>query len=134
MKKESPAVRSNPTQLTPDQLQRRRAYQRKWRDKNRQKWNKQCNERLRLLRLLVINGYGGRCACCKETEIKFLAIDHKYNGRGNPAKRHTNKKSMYKWILRNNFPDELQLLCHNCNLSKGSYGACPHTDFQKSAA
>jgi len=105
-----------------------RDYERKWRQKNKVHCNKLYRERILRLRMRVINGYGGKCACCGETEIKFLSIDHKFNGKGNPAKRHPNSRAMYWYILREKFPDNMQILCHNCNFSKGAYGKCPHED------
>ena len=32
------------------------------------------------------------------------------------------------WAIKHNFPDELRLLCHNCNFSLGAYGYCPHSN------
>jgi hypothetical protein len=29
-------------------------------------------------------------------------------------------------LIKNNFPDGFQVLCHNCNMSIGLYGYCPH--------
>lgn len=75
------------------------------------------------LRRIVLGHYGAFCRCCGEKEDKFLCIDHKDNGRGNPAKRNPNPML---WIIQNNFPPYFQVLCHNCNLAKGFYGKCPH--------
>ena len=77
----------------------------------------------------VINAYGGKCVCCGESRIEFLAIDHK-NGNGNKMRKSgvhpKTGKEFYVWLIKHNFPDVFQLLCHNCNSAKGSYGACPH--------
>jgi len=78
------------------------------------------------LRSRVIQAYGSKCRCCGETQPKFLALDHK-NNDGN-AHRKTAKGHMCKWAEQNNYPDFLQLLCHNCNLAKAFYGGCPHND------
>ena len=74
-------------------------------------------------RLKCIEHYGGKCACCGETEIDFLAIDH-INGGGNEHRRKVG--DVHGWLVKNNFPEGFQVLCHNCNLAKAFYGVCPH--------
>lgn len=79
------------------------------------------------LRMEVLQHYGGQCACCGETEPRFLGIDH-INGGGS-AHRKTiglSGKSIYYWLKNNGFPAGFQVLCHNCNSAKGRYGICPH--------
>lgn len=31
-----------------------------------------------------------------------------------------------EWLKKNDYPKGFQILCHNCNMSKGFYGYCPH--------
>ena len=69
-----------------------------------------------------------RCACCGETTIEFLAIDH-IDGGGNAHRRTLGGRrgsGIYSWLRQHKFPDGYQVLCHNCNLAKGFYGQCPH--------
>jgi len=73
----------------------------------------------------VIRGYGAKCACCGETEMQFLTIDH-INNDGAEHKRSLGGVDLYTWIIRNNYPKTLQCLCYNCNCAKGHYGSCPH--------
>ena len=80
------------------------------------------------VRLETLRRYGGNppsCACCGETEMDFLAVDH-INGGGNEHRKSIGSGCLYWWIRRNGFPDGFQILCHNCNQSKGYYGICPH--------
>lgn len=75
----------------------------------------------------VLAHYGGLCVCCGESEPVFLAIDHKHGG-GNEhrrAERISGASGFYRWIEANNYPDDFQILCHNCNYAK-SHGGCPH--------
>lgn len=75
----------------------------------------------------MLQMYGGRCACCGETEEKFLGIDHVRNDGWLDRKRGLSGTQLYQWLKRNGWPKEgFQLLCHNCNLAKGFYGECPH--------
>lgn len=75
------------------------------------------------LRAAVIAAYGGECACCGERTPEFLAIDH-VNGR-EPGDDRTGVK-LYAWLVRHRFPEGYRVLCHNCNLSLGFWGYCPH--------
>ena len=73
--------------------------------------------------------YGGKCACCGESELDFLTIDHIYND-GNEHRKKFNigpGKETYRWLRRNDYPDGFQVLCFNCNLGKRiNKGICPH--------
>lgn len=72
----------------------------------------------------VIETYGGKCSCCGEDEMGFLALDH-IKGGGNKHRKEVGRK-MYLWAKKNNYPNILQVLCHNCNQAKHIYGECPH--------
>lgn len=76
----------------------------------------------------VIKAYGGHCACCGETKIEFLSMDHIYNDGAEERRNGTpTGRSFYRWLKKNGFPQgRLQVLCHNCNGAKGYYGYCPH--------
>ena len=68
------------------------------------------------------------CSCCGETEFGFLTIDH-VNGGGLKHRRTIKKKggtSFYNWLRKSGFPNGFQVLCYNCNCSKGALGECPH--------
>ena len=84
------------------------------------------NER-RKLKLEIISNYGNQCACCGEKRYEFLCIDH-INGDGKQHRKSLGSSSkMYTDIKRQGFPkDRFRLLCHNCNMSFGFYGFCPH--------
>lgn len=85
------------------------------------------SKRLVKLRLQIITAYGGCCVCCKEAEPKFLAVDHINNDGKLQRKKYGTGINFYRYIIRNNFPTDLQLLCHNCNAVKEYYeGPCPH--------
>jgi hypothetical protein len=90
-------------------------------------------KRGRKLRMDALNAYSNndpKCECCGEKRIEFLALDHP-NGEG---KKHRESigipqsgAAFYHWLWKNNYPEGLlRVLCHNCNLSRGFYGYCPH--------
>ena len=85
-------------------------------------------------RKIVLQFYGGtppRCACCGESQYEFLTLDH-INNDGAEQRKSTNQwggSNAYGWLIKNNFPDGFQILCWNCNCSKGFYGRCPHLSF-----
>ena len=80
-----------------------------------------------ILRNTVIEGYGGKCVCCGEITPEFLSIDHINNdGYIDRRKSYLSGQNFYRWIIKNNFPDNLCILCYNCNNAKAIYGVCPH--------
>lgn len=120
-------------------------YGRKYREIHRDEYNKRNRERIRAnpephrianeryqrrLKLEILTHYGGnppQCACCKESHIEFLAIDH-IGGGGN---KHRKKVGIgwgkfYLWLKRQDYPSGFRVLCHNCNMSLSFYGYCPH--------
>lgn len=84
-------------------------------------------ERSKKNRVEVINNYGGKCACCSESILEFLSIDH-INGGGKQHRKEIGGggNTFYRWLKRNNYPEGFRVLCNNCNMSIGFYGYCPH--------
>jgi hypothetical protein len=76
-------------------------------------------------RKIVLDHYGNKCACCGDTHEEFLCIDH-IDGKGAEHRREIGRQSIYRWLIKNNFPDGFRLLCWNCNASLAYYGYCPH--------
>jgi hypothetical protein len=76
----------------------------------------------------VIDAYGGKCVCCGESDPILLVLDHP-NGNGQVDRALNGKgKALYARLKRLGFPKEgYRLLCHNCNMSIGFFGYCPHT-------
>jgi hypothetical protein len=76
-------------------------------------------------RLRIISQYGGQCTCCGEDHWAFLEFDH-INDDGAAHRLIVPWHKLPQWIIKNNYPDVIQLLCSNCNKAKGLYGICPH--------
>lgn len=88
-------------------------------------------EAMRRLRMDVISKYGSRCVCCGESEIKFLAMDHIHGGGKAHRKKIGGHIGFYRWLVRNNYPDDFRILCHNCNHGRElNGGICPHEEQQ----
>ncbi len=68
--------------------------------------------------------YGGSCACCGESRLAFLAIDHPNNDGA--AHRKSGVDKIGNWLFKHNYPKGFRVLCHNCNCARGFYGFCPH--------
>lgn len=130
------------------------AYGRKWNNNNREKkkkndrkWNRENPDkvrakalrwdsahpgrkaelqRVRLLKYktLIVEAYGGCCACCGETEITFLTVEHL--NKDGMAHRDV-RGNFYGYLVRENFPqDGLTILCMNCNWAERNGTPCPH--------
>jgi hypothetical protein len=67
------------------------------------------------LRGIILDHYGNKCSICNENNADFLVIDH-IDGGGTKIRRDLNLFGMkfYRLIIKT-FPDNLRLLCHNCN-------------------
>lgn len=73
----------------------------------------------------LLESYGNKCNCCGCDIWQFLTLDHVYND-GN-IERANIIGTQYENVKRANYPkDRYQLLCMNCNYSKGHNGFCPH--------
>ena len=115
-----------------------KATRKKHRDANLEKCREYKRQADRRLKDEVFEAYGGyRCVCCGETMQSMLTIDHVNNdGKEHRAKiaagksymtcRTGNGNSLYRDLRKNNFPDGVQILCYNCNISKYRLGKCEH--------
>lgn len=99
-------------------------------------WNRYQRERRLKIKTIVLKHYSNElliCSCCGDNHIEFLTLDH-INNDG--AKERKSKGSSYHTItfynslIKNNFPNGYDVLCFNCNTSKGFYGMCPHKRIQ----
>jgi hypothetical protein len=102
-----------------------------WRSNNRKRANELSGISKKRYELrckeLVFNHYGKVCACCGEKNIKFLTVDHIEGG----GRKHRGdiKSKIQIWLVKNNFPDNFQILCYNCNCGRNSnHGICPHKE------
>ena len=92
----------------------------------RERENRRSRVYFRVLREEAINTYGKICQCCGESNYEFLCIDH-IHGSGNKHRKVVGHGGrFYKWLRDRVWPTGYRVLCHNCNMSLGLYGYCPH--------
>ena len=106
----------------------------RWNEANEQRKKQSAASWYKCKRAECIEAYGARCACCGETEWTFLVLDH-VNDDGHKFRFKRNGASygphagggLLKWIIDNDFPPSIQVLCANCNTSKSvNGGVCAH--------
>lgn len=76
----------------------------------------------------VYSAYGHACSCCGETQSEFLTLDH-VNNDGNTHRKVMGgqAEAFLKWIIANDYPNSIQVLCWNCQWGKvKNDGICPH--------
>jgi hypothetical protein len=84
-------------------------------------------ERRRRLKRAAFDHYGGSsCACCGETHEEFLCIDHLAGTGAEHRRADPTANTIYRWLKKNDYPEGFRVLCHNCNMSLGAFGYCPH--------
>lgn len=98
----------------------RRAYQKDWRDKNKEhaliyqrEWRR---KRLIQIRGEAIVRHGGKCLRCGLTDVRVLQFDH-INGGGS-QERKTNSQLKILTDIANGKRQDFQLLCANCHVLK----------------
>lgn len=70
--------------------------------------------------------YGQRCACCGETQYEFLTFDHVNNDGARHRAEIGGGGAICRWLIKNNFPETVQVLCWNCQWGRRICGICPH--------
>lgn len=80
-----------------------------------------------MLKLQMVEAYGGVCVCCGESNPGFLTLDHVNDDGGGPNRTEAGYR-LYARLRREGWPQEgLALMCFNCNNGRAaSGGVCPH--------
>ena len=77
------------------------------------------------LKQQVIDHYGSVCACCGESDLCFLNVDH-IDGGGKQHRKIIGNVGIYNWLRKHKFPNGFRILCANCNHGVAMHGTCPH--------
>lgn len=75
----------------------------------------------------MLDAYGRVCACCGETEVRFLTLDH-LRDDGNIHRSKVGKRGVLRNVRLQGYPtDAYALMCYNCNCGRANNGGvCPH--------
>lgn len=115
-------------------LPHRTQYNLEWQARNPEKVLESVKKKQRKLKSIVFSHYSKgtpTCACCGETILQFLTIDH-INNDGGAHRAKIGANNIYPWLKRNNYPEGFQVLCFNCNCGKSvNKGTCPHLSIIK---
>ncbi len=117
------------SKLSPEILEKNRLRARDWYTENRDRARMNVKTRYEKARAEMLVAFGPFCACCGETEPKFLTIDHINNDGGVHRRELGGSASSIVFDLqKRGFPKgEFQLLCYNCNCGRARNGGiCPH--------
>ena len=68
-------------------------------------------------RLDLVEAYGGKCVECDIDDPDVLVLDH-INDDGAEHRKRVGNQNVYTDLIKRGYPDEVQLLCANCNLRK----------------
>jgi hypothetical protein len=83
----------------------------------------------RKIKAEVYSHYGSVCACCGESELLFLTLDHINGGGFQHRKTVGGGLAILYDIKKRGFPPEFQVLCFNCNQGRQlNGGICPHRE------
>ena len=106
----------------PRDSETRKASQAKYREANREKLRAYNKNHSLQIKLKVLEYYGGKCVECGLDDFRALQIDHINDDGAEHRKslggQNFSGKMFYAWIVKNNFPDDLQILCANHNQIK----------------
>ena len=70
----------------------------------------------RRLRQKALSGYGDACSRCGDTEPYYLELHHRNNPGDATAVETGYGVKLCKWIIENNFPPDIILLCRKCHM------------------
>jgi len=118
---------------SPEYFERRRA---KWREERRTARAKDKQHSIDIswrstlkLRREMIAAYGGACACCGESELMFLTLDHVHrNGAEHRNLLRTGGGyAVWRDLRKKGWPkDGYAILCWNCHMVTCWSRPCPH--------
>ncbi len=73
-----------------------------------------------LYKVKAIQHYGGKCNFCGLVDIRFLELDHIHGGGYIDREHIGGGEKFYRWLVRHDYPRELQVLCGHCNRTKST--------------
>jgi DNA-directed RNA polymerase subunit N (RpoN/RPB10) len=78
---------------------------------------------------IILDHYGAECNCCGQIRKLFLTVDEINNDRYLHRRGGQGGFKLYRQIINDGFPDDIQILCFNCKLGRQENGGiCPHKE------
>jgi hypothetical protein len=75
-------------------------------------------QRKRRLKILLHYSPNLICNKCGFNDVRALTIDHKNSNGSEDRKKFGSGSAFYGWIIKRDFPEDLQVLCMNCQWIK----------------
>jgi hypothetical protein len=110
-------------------------YRKRWNEANQLHVKRAAADYRKKIKTEVISHYSNgtmRCACCGQTGLDFLTLDHINNDgylfRKSSGWRRAGALGLYLWLRKNNYPPGIQVFCWNCNMGRDVRPdrVCPH--------
>ena len=114
-------------------IEQKKAYQREYRRRKRldhsyrvemarymRKHHRDTTELVKLAVVNVLTNGEGTCRWCGHGDLDVLCVDHVADNGVQHSKEcgYRGGNSLYKWIIKNDYPEGFQILCYNCNSKK----------------
>jgi hypothetical protein len=92
-------------------------YEGSWQHRNPEWRRKNLSDKYRALKQKVLRAYGSRCATCGFEDERALQLDHVHENGAEDRRKRTPLQRLQQ-IVADNYPDDYQILCANCNTIK----------------
>lgn len=91
------------------------------------RYNTERNQQRKISLIAHYSNNTNSCACCGESDVRFLTIDH-INRNGSQHRKiiGLSGSTFYRWLIKEGMPEGYQVLCYNCNIARAWHGKCPH--------
>lgn len=83
----------------------------------KKRYNKNLNEQRKAQVISELTSGEMCCSLCGFDDIRALSVDH-IDGNGAEHRKSVRGCHLYKWLIKNNFPEGFQVLCMNCQWIK----------------
>jgi Protein of unknown function (DUF2695) len=78
---------------------------------------------------IILDHYGAECNCCGQIQKLFLTVDRINNDGYLYRRGGQGGFKLYRNIINDRFPNDIQILCFNCKLGRQKNGGmCPHKE------
>lgn len=109
-------------QKNAEYVRTKRVTDEEYRERNKyynRRYNDEVSSRLKEACINMYSNGDACCAWCPQADIDVLCLDHISNDGKQWRKSGVKAgKHLYQWLIKNDYPKGLQVLCANCNMKK----------------